>query len=310
MSSKSYRATRVNEVNWEQIARGKEGLGATVGIDVGKFDLLVICRWADGRFERPWRVKNPWEIPTLVGVLKQVKADRKLVVALEPSGTYGEALRQALGDTGIEVQRVGTKASHDYAEVFDGVPSQHDGKDAAVVAELAALGKAKPWAYQAADSWEEELAYWVEEMVVQRQMLMPWQGRLEGLLRASLAGSLAGLETFLRDVAADLEALWESAGVGRGRGRRDAVGPLGSIAAVASEDRGVADRCAIECRCSPRSLAAASDPGVRRAGAGRPAAGESGATAVASIGRGASGAPGARQGGGCADGVCLVGEHG
>jgi len=182
MSSKAYRATRVNEVNWEQIARGKEGLGVTVGIDVGKFDLLVICRWADGRFERPWRVKNPWEIATLVGVLKQVKADRKLVVALEPSGTYGEALRQALGDNGIDVQRVGTKASHDYAEVFDGVPSQHDGKDAAVVAELAALGKAKPWAYQAADSWEEELAYWVEEMVAQRQMVTLWQGRLEGLL--------------------------------------------------------------------------------------------------------------------------------
>ena len=31
MSSKAYRATRVNEVNWEQIARGKEGLGVTRG---------------------------------------------------------------------------------------------------------------------------------------------------------------------------------------------------------------------------------------------------------------------------------------
>jgi transposase len=182
MSSRAYRATRVNEVNWEQIARGKEGWGVTVGIDVGKFDLFVICRWPDGKFERPWRVKNPWEIPSLLGVLKQVKVDRKLVVALEPSGTYGEALRQALADAGIDVQRVGTKASHDYAEVFDGVPSQHDGKDAAVVAELAAVGKAKPWPYQTADSWEEELAYWVEEMVAQRQMLMPWLGRLEGLL--------------------------------------------------------------------------------------------------------------------------------
>ena len=158
MSSKAYRTTRVNEVNWEQLARGKEGLGVTLGIDVGKFELRVVCRWADGRFERPWRVKNPWEIPTFLGLVRQVRAGRKLVVALEPSGTYGEALRQALWDNGIEVQRVGTKASHDYAEVFDGVPSQHDGKDAAVVAELAALGKAKPWAYQAADSWEEELA--------------------------------------------------------------------------------------------------------------------------------------------------------
>ncbi len=35
-------------------------------------------------------------------------------------------------------QRVGGKAAHDDAEVFDGVPSQHDGKDAAVVAEMAA----------------------------------------------------------------------------------------------------------------------------------------------------------------------------
>src|SRR5215471_9831859 len=137
---------------------------------------------ADGRFERPWRIKNPWEIATLVALVRQVKADRRLVVAMESSGTYGDSLRQALGDNGIEVQRVNGKAAHDYAEVFDGVPSQHDGKDAAVVAELAALGKARPWAYQAADSWEEELTYWVEEMVAQRQMLTPWQGRLEGLL--------------------------------------------------------------------------------------------------------------------------------
>src|SRR5262249_7938056 len=125
----------------------------------GKFDLRVVCRWADGRFERPWRVKNPWEIPTFLGLVRQVPAGREVVGALEPSGTCGEGLRQALGGHGVQGQRVGTKASHDYAEVFDGVPSPHDGKDAAVVAELAALGQAQPWAYQAADSWEEELAY-------------------------------------------------------------------------------------------------------------------------------------------------------
>ena len=88
MSSRAYRTTRVNEVNWEQLARGKEGLGVTLGIDVGKFELRVVCRWADGRFERPWRVKNPWEIPTFLGLVRQVRAGRKLVVALEPSGTY------------------------------------------------------------------------------------------------------------------------------------------------------------------------------------------------------------------------------
>src|SRR5215467_5032350 len=182
MISKAYRATRVNEVDWERLARGHEGCDLTLGIDVGKHDLWPVCRWASGRFERPWRVKNPEEIPTLIALIQRMSKGRKLVVALESSGTYGDPLRQALSDAGIAVVRVSPKAAHDYAEVFDGVPSQHDGKDAAVVAELAALGKAKPWAYQAADSWEEELAYWVEEMVAQRQMLTPWQGRLEGLL--------------------------------------------------------------------------------------------------------------------------------
>jgi transposase len=182
MNRKAYRATRVNEVNWEPLARGRDGVGITLGVDVGKYTLWPVCRWADGRFERPWRVKNPEEIPALVALVKRMSVGRDLVVAMESSGTYGDALRQALADQGIAVQRVGGKAAHDYAEVFDGVPSQHDGKAAAVVAELAALGKALPWDYQPADSWEQELAYWVEWMVAHRQLLTIWQGRLEGLL--------------------------------------------------------------------------------------------------------------------------------
>jgi transposase len=182
MKRKAYRATRVNDVNWDQLARGRAGVGITLGVDVGKYSLWPVGRWADGRFERPWRVQNPEEIPALVALVKRMSVGRKLVVAMESSGTYGDALRQALADHAIPVQRVGGKAAHDYAEVFDGVPSQHDGKDAAVVAELAALGKALPWEYQPADPWEQELAYGVEWMVAHRQMLTIWQGRLEGLL--------------------------------------------------------------------------------------------------------------------------------
>jgi transposase len=127
-------------------------------------------------------VRNPDELGLFVKRVEALGAERKLVVAMEPSGTYGDALRQALGDAAIEVQRVGAKAAHDYAEVFDGVPSQHDGKGAAVVAELAALGKGSVWKYQAAEAWQQELAYWVEWMVGHRQVLAMWQGRLEGLL--------------------------------------------------------------------------------------------------------------------------------
>jgi len=36
MSRKAYRATRVNDVDWDRLARGKEGLDITLGVDVGK----------------------------------------------------------------------------------------------------------------------------------------------------------------------------------------------------------------------------------------------------------------------------------
>ena len=75
---------------------------------------------------------------------------------MESTGTYGDALRARLTAAGLNVQRVGGKAAHDYAEVFDGVPSQHDGKDAAVIAELAAFGKSRPWPYRPPSELEEE----------------------------------------------------------------------------------------------------------------------------------------------------------
>jgi transposase len=182
MVSKAYRATRVNDVDWGRLALGKEGLGITLGIDIGKHDLWPVVRWDSGGFERPWRVKNPEQIPTLTGLILRMSTDRKLVVALESSGTYGDALRQDLADAKITVCRVSNKASHDYAEIFDGVPSQHDGKDAAVIAELAGLGKSQPWGYEAPSEWDQELTYWVEWMVAHRQALTNWQGRLEGLV--------------------------------------------------------------------------------------------------------------------------------
>jgi transposase len=182
MRNRAYRAVPVNRLDLQRLLRDRDGLAVTAGIDTGKFELLVVCRWADGHFERPWRVHNPSDIPALLAVLHQLGAGRTLVVALESSGTYGDALRQALADQGLAVQRVSGKAAHDYAESFDGVPSQHDGKDAAIVAELAAAGKSQPWPYQPADGWQQELRYWVEGMVAQRQLLTRWQGRLEGLL--------------------------------------------------------------------------------------------------------------------------------
>ncbi len=182
MRRKAYSAIAVKHVLGEKLAQQHPGEAVVVGTDIGKFELTAICWWAKGQWERPWRVGNPTELGEFVGVLQELRQGRQLVVAMEPSGTYGDALRQALDDAQIEVCRVSPKAAHDYAEIFDGVPSQHDGKDAAVVAELAASGKGRVWPYQPGSAWDQELNYWVDWMEGQRRILQMWLGRIEGLL--------------------------------------------------------------------------------------------------------------------------------
>lgn len=179
---KAYRAARVNHVDWQKLSSGRDGQRVVLGMDIGKYDLLGVARWPDGRFERPWRGENPGDMAAWTKLLQTVRQGRELVVALEPSGVYGDAFRQAVQAIGVPLVRISPKAAHDYAEVFDGVPSQHDGKDAAVVAELAAHGKGSPWPYQPASAWEQELGYWVATMEVQRRIAMMGLSRLEGLL--------------------------------------------------------------------------------------------------------------------------------
>jgi transposase len=182
MRSRAYGSVAVKRVESRQVVQGRAGQELLVGMDIGKYWMLGVGRWPDGTFGRPWRVANPLEIPDLVGLLTELAEGRRLVVGLEPTGTYGDALRQALQAAGIPVQRISPKAAHDYAEVFDGVPSQHDGKDAAVVAELVALGKGKCWDYAPQGAWEQELAYWVEQLEWCHRLRSLAVGQLEALL--------------------------------------------------------------------------------------------------------------------------------
>jgi transposase len=180
--SRAYRSTSVKNVSLARVLAGREGQVPIVGCDVSKREIMVVLRWGGTDFERPWRVKNPSELGLLRELLQQLRGETDLVVALEPTGCYGDPFRQALSDAGISTHRVSPKLSHDYAEIFDGVPSQHDGKDAAIVAELSAIGKSRIWEFSAPSELDREMAYWVDWYDVQRRNLKTWYGRLESLL--------------------------------------------------------------------------------------------------------------------------------
>src|SRR5262245_11680855 len=182
MKSKAYRAIAVNQVQLDRLLQQRHEELVHAGLDVGKDHILGVLRWAADDFERPWRCRNPADLALLAQLLQRVGQGRRLLVALEPTGTYGDALRQALQRAGLTVHRVSPKAAADYAEAFDGVPSQHDGKDAAVVAELAAQGRSWPWPLALPSEVEQELAFQVDWLEGQRRQTQLWYGRLEALL--------------------------------------------------------------------------------------------------------------------------------
>ena len=162
---------------------------------------------SDGTFERPWKILNPSELTLLVKLLTNLAKERPMIVAMESTGTYGDALRGALTDAKLTIHRVSGKAASDYAEIFDGVPSKHDGKDAAIVAELAALGKSSPWPYRSKTEWDAEMARWADSP--RRPAKHP--GDLDRTARsialASLAGSHTAAGPVVDHVAKDVDPL-------------------------------------------------------------------------------------------------------
>ncbi len=185
MNKKAYRAVLVKDVEVSSVLSRRSVGALWVGMDVGKSEVFVVVRDGAGEFERPWKVKLPVEIPELVSRLKGLQESRGITIALESTGTYGEALRQSLTDAGLAVRRVRSQATSDYAEIFDGVPSQHDGKDAAMLAELGAIGKSVSWPSRAVSEETARLKAEVQWLTAQQAIWQTWQGRLEGLLSKS-----------------------------------------------------------------------------------------------------------------------------
>lgn len=177
-----YKLGSVKGLCVESIVAARGGQACKVGADVSKEDVAVCLYWPDRTFERPLAVKSPGELRLLMEKLVQLKASCPLVLAMESSGTYGDALRQAAGDVGIEVHRVSGKAVRDYSETFDGVPSQHDGKDAAMIAELCHMGKSALWPWRVRSEEDETLRYWVRRLDTLQRVQQMYCGKREALL--------------------------------------------------------------------------------------------------------------------------------
>jgi transposase len=141
MKKRIYRRMPVNDFHAETISPAELGGKLVFAIDVAKVDMVAAMACADGRVLHTICWKAPAENPAVLSILRGLRAGGVTVeVVMEPSGTYGDVLCHQLKLDDFSVFMVSGKRTHDAQEIFDGVPSLHDAKSAAIIARLHADG--------------------------------------------------------------------------------------------------------------------------------------------------------------------------
>jgi transposase len=144
MTKHRYQALDLQRMDWNALNLEVAGQRLIFSVDVAKenfygafmippSNVLSIIKW-----------RHPSETPDLGRLLSDLPA-ASIEVALEPSGTYGDSLREFLRGLGFDLHLVSPKRVHDAAEVYDGVPSLHDAKATYLIGRLHMEGASKPW---------------------------------------------------------------------------------------------------------------------------------------------------------------------
>ena len=161
------------------------GLGDTgacvVALDVAKTKFFAALSTVRGEVIRIVRFDHPRQTAAMLRLVLELKS-RKLDVhvVVEPTGTYGDAVKHQCHQHGLAVYEVSPKRTHDMAEVLDGVPSMHDAKATVVLAQLHAMGKSRRW--EPSSTERRDLRALVDRRVLYSAPLEPQYGRLEAVL--------------------------------------------------------------------------------------------------------------------------------
>jgi transposase len=135
----AYRAVGIDRVTSAMLASMLAGATKlVVAIDVAKTKMMSGFGREDGGVTRLVKFESPTQTRAFVDLV--VETSQVLAVpveaVMEPTGTYGDALRELLRSRGVAVFMTSPKRVHDAAEVFDGVPSMHDAKACVVLSRL------------------------------------------------------------------------------------------------------------------------------------------------------------------------------
>lgn len=157
-------------------------VGCIIAVDVAKSKFVAAIATAAGEVLRLVRFEHPRQTLAFLRVLVALR-DAKLEprVVMEPTGTYGDAVRHQCHLRKIPVHMMAPKHTHDLAEVLDGVPSMHDPKAATALAQLQVIRPAPRW--EPPSEADRDL----RAVLDQRSPVVRTQALYFGLLEATLA---------------------------------------------------------------------------------------------------------------------------
>jgi transposase len=142
----TYRSVGVETVTVANLLARLTAPVVILALDIAKYAPVAAFADPTGACQLLVRFAHPTQTRLFLALLEGLAAaGRQLQVALEPTGTYGDALMHQCDVRGLPVFLVSPKRTHDAKEIFDGVPSQHDAKDATLIARLHAHGLSRRW---------------------------------------------------------------------------------------------------------------------------------------------------------------------
>lgn len=144
-TKRTYKAIDVERLAAAEAAAAFSGSRCIVGIDVAKKDMFASLSNDAGESKRIVRFEHPARTQSFVNLCVRIGSESIVEVAMESTGTYGDALRGQLTAAGFRVFQVNAKRCHDAATVLDGVPSSHDRKSAVLIGWLHARGISREW---------------------------------------------------------------------------------------------------------------------------------------------------------------------
>lgn len=215
MGKRRYSSMEFKGVDWQALRDGMDRARVVLAVDVAKEDFVATLLDAEPRALVTFKWRHPQQTAEVVEHMVWLGQELALEAAMEPSGTYGDALAWQLQRAGIALYRVSPKRVHDVAEVYDGVPSLHDAKAAYLIGRLHLQGVSERWQEPSAE--RRELKAILTRLHVYKERYQSTRNRLEAHLSRHWPEMLRLLELDSATLSALITAYGDAAAVSADR---------------------------------------------------------------------------------------------